>query len=39
MPLAFQLKQAEAALKKQYELLHEVGVLPELPKTTEMEYF
>jgi Family of unknown function (DUF6499) len=35
MPLPFQLKQAKAALKKQYELLHKAGILLELPKTAD----
>lgn len=35
MPLAFQLKQAEAALEKQHELLSKAGLLHDLPKAID----
>lgn len=35
MPIAFQLKQAKDALKKQHGLLHKAGFLPEFPKTAD----
>lgn len=35
MPLAFQLKQAEAALEKQHELLSKAGLLHDLPKAAD----